>query len=703
MSKRLFILFCLFVFLLGCEQKSGSQPSETITETSKSPSLKNIKTVGSKPSVRTWQQIKSSGYITALKLNYETEAALPRSGATSVYHQQLFTYFAQRNNLTVKWITVNRLKDMFEQLEQFKADIIPRHLTITEQRKQAFDFTYPLLRDREVLIGKVGTKAPSAQDDITVTLPTESAYKNSINNQFPNWKINYLEKAYNSEQLSDAIIAGKFIYSVIDGFAFDTLKSYRDDIDVLVTMPKGIDLAWVVNKNNTSLLYHLNTFISEHHVGKIAEPDRTVDFNTLKKKKLPLRVITRNSPDTYFLWRGELLGFEYELIRRFASLNEVHLEMVVADSYDEMLAMLESGEGDMIAAGLSRTVDRTAKIQQKKMQTSIRYNRVSEQLVAHKDSPKINDLSDLSGRILVVRKTSSFWQTAEKLAKEYGVKLIAADEILSTELLISQVADREIDLTIADSNLIAIETNFRTDIISPLTFKDDVPYAYVVRNNNPQLLAYLNEFIRKHYRRTFYNVIKNKYFSNEKSQLKHREARLETGSNLSPYDEIVKNNVIPYYFDWRLIVSQMYQESRFDPNAYNPSGAKGLMQMLPRTAKSLGVTNLTEPEQAISSGVQYLDWTRDRFSKDLPVQEQIFFSLASYNAGFGHVKDAQRLAKQLGLRDDKWFNNVEKAMLLLQKRKYYKKARFGYVRGREPVNYVREIHQRYLSYIRITQ
>jgi membrane-bound lytic murein transglycosylase F len=147
----------------------------------------------------------------------------------------------------------------------------------------------------------------------------------------------------------------------------------------------------------------------------------------------------------------------------------------------------------------------------------------------------------------------------------------------------------------------------------------------------------------------------------------------------------------------------MYQESRFDPLAHNLTGAKGLMQMLPRTAEELGVTNLTEPEQAISSGIRYLNWTRDRFSKDLPVQEQIFFSLASYNAGFGHVKDAQRLARQLGLRDDKWFNHVEKAMLLLQQKEYYKKARFGYVRGTEPVNYVRDIHQRYLSYIRITQ
>ena len=378
------------------------------------------------------------------------------------------------------------------------------------------------------------------------------------------------------------------------------------------------------------------------------------------------------------------------------------LVIVVADSYEEMLTLLAEGKGDIIAAGLSRTKVRAKQIAKAKLATSLRYNRVKEQLVAHQDSLPINELADLKGRTITIRQSSSFWTTAQMLAKDFGANIVIAKEDIATEILISQVADKEIDLTIADSNLIAIESSFRTEIITPLTFKEDVPYAYLVRQGNPQLLAYLNEFIRKYYRGTFYNVVKNKYFYNEKSRVSHKKHRLVSGSTLSPYDDIVRAYVQPYNFYWRLIVSQMYQESRFDPLASNATGAFGLMQMLPRTAAELGVVDLKDPEQAIASGVQYLDWTRDRFSKDLPVQEQIFFSLASYNAGYGHVKDAQRLARQLGLRSDRWFNNVEKAMLLLQRRQYYQKARYGYVRGREPVNYVRDIHQRYLSYIRIS-
>lgn len=707
--------FFMFTILAGCQEqvsveetpKVDTQKKSTedelnnqLAETVKAVSKTKVKE--KRTTARTWHEIKASGYINAVKLDWQIESALPRAGSTSAYHTTLLKSFADERGLKIHWFRVSNLADMFERLSVFDVDIIPRHLTITTDRLQKFSFSYPLLRDKEVVIAKAGKQHFDESDDNAISLPVGSAYLESVNKQFPHWQVDIVEDNVSSQEMADSIADGTAKYTVIDGFALETLKQYRDDIQSVFTLPKAINLAWAVNLNNDSFLHELNEFISVHHVMQVVEPERSIDFNKLRKDKLPLRVITRNSPETYFLWRGELLGFEYELMRKFADINKVKLVIVVADSYEEMLELLANGKGDVIAAGLSRTPFRSKQIAKEKLVTSIRYNRVKEQLVAHQDSATINTLSDLKGRTITVRKTSSFWTTAQKLAKDYGAKVVVASEDIATEILISQVADKEIDLTIADSNLIAIESSFRSQIITPLTFKEDVPYAYLVRQNNPQLLAYLNEFIRKYYRGTFYNVVKNKYLYNEKSQESHKKHRLVSGSTLSPYDDIVRTYVQPYNFDWRLIVSQMYQESRFDPLASNSTGAFGLMQMLPRTAQELGVKDLKDPEQAIASGVQYLDWTRDRFSKDLPVQEQIFFSLASYNAGFGHVKDAQRLARQLGLRSDRWFNNVEKAMLLLQRRHYYKKARFGYVRGREPVNYVRDIHQRYLSYIRIS-
>lgn len=714
MNKQLVAIVIASVLLLftlaGCQEPSSAEES-TKAALSKQDSpnaskeelqlaAKNV--IEKRTTARTWPEIKASGYINAVKLDWQLESALPRAGSTSAYHSTLLQRFADERGLKINWLRVSNLAGMFSKLSSFDVDIIPRHLTITANRLEKVSFSYPLLRDREVVIAKAGKHTFNTQDDNTISLPVGSAYIDSVSKQFPHWQINIIEERVSSQEMADTIVAGSEKYTIIDGFALATLKQYRDDIQSVFTLPKAINLAWAVNLNNDSFLHELNEFISVHHVMQVVEPERKVDFKQLRKDKLPLRVITRNSPETYFLWRGELLGFEYELMRKFADINKVKLVIVVADSYEEMLELLAEGKGDIIAAGLSRTKVREKQIAKAKLATSLRYNRVKEQLVAHQDSLPINELTDLKGRTITLRKSSSFWATAQVLAKDFGVNIVIAKEDIATEILISQVADKEIDLTIADSNLIAIESSFRKQIITPLTFKEDVPYAYLVRQGNPQLLAYVNEFIRKYYRGTFYNVVKNKYFYHEKSQKSHKKHRLVSGSILSPYDDIVRSYVQAYNFDWRLIVSQMYQESRFDPLASNATGAFGLMQMLPRTAAELGVADLKDPEQAIASGVQYLDWTRDRFSKDLPVQEQIFFSLASYNAGYGHVKDAQRLARQLGLRSDRWFNNVENAMLLLQRRQYYQKARFGYVRGREPVNYVRDIYQRYLSYIRIT-
>jgi membrane-bound lytic murein transglycosylase F len=125
------------------------------------------------------------------------------------------------------------------------------------------------------------------------------------------------------------------------------------------------------------------------------------------------------------------------------------------------------------------------------------------------------------------------------------------------------------------------------------------------------------------------------------------------------------------------------------------------MQVMPRTGKQVGVQpdELWEPRANIAAGVRYLDWSRDRFEPSLPLSQRLWFSLAAYNAGAGHVRDARRLAREQGWNENLWFDNVERAMLLLSKPEYSNKARHGYVRGAEPAKYVREIRERYRAYV----
>ncbi|WP_414433480.1 transglycosylase SLT domain-containing protein [Alcanivorax sp. IL1] len=143
----------------------------------------------------------------------------------------------------------------------------------------------------------------------------------------------------------------------------------------------------------------------------------------------------------------------------------------------------------------------------------------------------------------------------------------------------------------------------------------------------------------------------------------------------------------------------MYQESRFNPKARSFAGAQGLLQVMPRTGRQLGYSNLTRPENGVAAGVAYMDWLEQRFPARLDLAEKLYFTLAAYNAGHGHVEDARRLAERLGKDPDKWFGNVEEAMLLLSRPEYARQARYGYVRGAEPVKYVRQIKNRYLGYV----
>ena len=142
MLKKFFLILIFVTSLTACEQKNEINNKQTTSENagSKTASLATLEVT--KPRLRTWQQIKESGFITALKLDRESEAALPRSGSTSIYHRQLFILFAQEHNLEVRWLTVSNLEEMLDQLAKFNADIIPRHLTITEKRRDKFKLVF---------------------------------------------------------------------------------------------------------------------------------------------------------------------------------------------------------------------------------------------------------------------------------------------------------------------------------------------------------------------------------------------------------------------------------------------------------------------------------------------------------------------------------------------------------------------------------
>ncbi len=629
---------------------------------------------------------------------------LPRSGLPDNDEYQLFEQYARANDIDIEKVYVDHYDQLIPTLLAGNGDIIVNNLTVTEERKELVDFAAPIAFVHEQLIGRPGDTPKTAHEleGRKVAVHRSAAFFHTLGviqqQRFqPPFEIVEVDENIPTEEIIKGVADGRYDLTVADSNLLERLPQ-ESGISIGFDIGPVRPIAWAIHKDNRPLLTSLNDFIGRHHLlgGSIISQG---DLSDIKKRKV-LRVLTRNNASTYFLWRGELHGFEYELARRFAEKHGLRLEMVVPPSRDLLIPWLLEGKGDIVAASMTINGER----QQQGLRFSRPYNTISE-IVVSRSEDTIENPDQLAGRRVVVRRSSSYWQSLEAL-QQLGIEfeLIAAPEEMETEEIIARVARGEFDLTVADSHILDIELTWRDDIRAAFALQQR-KHGWLVREGNPELLKAVNAFHKKEYRGLFYNVTYNKYFKNTKRIRQSVEERADSdeANSLSPYDDLVVKHAEHYGFDWRLIVSQMFQESRFDPNAKSWVGALGLMQVMPRTAKEFGITDLRDPDQGVHAGVQYLNWLLKRFEPELDIGERTWFALAAYNAGIGHVRDARRLARKKGWDGDKWFGNVERAMLLLSKKKYSKKAKHGYVRGHEPVNYVRQIRDRYMAYIKLKE
>ncbi len=635
------------------------------------------------------------------------ERWLPRTGKSFRDEKEMAQKLADKLGLEAVYIHVEKFADLIPELNQGRGDIIAANLTITSTRKEKIEFTVPVAQSVEHIVSRRDDKKISNLKNLngrTIAIKEESSYQQTLEKlkqKQPDIRIKTLPGNLSMDQVIEQLVSKQIDLTVMDRNKLDIMAGYRNDFKIGLPLTGERAIAWGIRKNNPKLLKAVNLFLTQQQLTKRYKSEFTDDLDAIKKRKT-LRVITRNNAASYFIWRGELLGFEYELAKAFAKQHKLRLEIIIAPSHDAQIPMLLEGKGDIIASFLTITDKR----KERGVTFSRPHHKASEIIVTRADDKTIDSIDDLAGRSIHVRKSSAYWETLQAL-QDTGLKfnLVAAPENMETEEVIAQVASGKFDLTLADNNLLNIELTWRDDIRAAIVLGEIRKNAWAMRNTNPELVAAVNQFIKKQYRSLFYNITYKKYFENAHKIKQYRDQRIDLNPDgtLSPYDAMVKKYSQKYEFDWRLIVAQMYQESRFNPDAESWAGALGLLQVMPKTAKEMGLVNLKLPETGIEAGVKYLSWVRDRFEQELNVKDRMWFILAAYNAGQGHVKDARRLARKQGLNPNRWFDNVEKAMLLLSNKKYYQSARYGYVRGREPVNYVREIRSRYQAYLRLAE
>jgi membrane-bound lytic murein transglycosylase F len=311
---------------------------------------------------------------------------------------------------------------------------------------------------------------------------------------------------------------------------------------------------------------------------------------------------------------------------------------------------------------------------------------------------------ELIGDTISVKRNSSYASRVKNLANELGGSIFidTLEGTMSTDRIIQKVANGDIKYTIADENIAFINSSYYPilDINTSLSLSQRIGWA--VRKRDTQLLATVNQWLENAKKTTDYHVIYNKYFKNKRLYKKRIVSDFYSlnENKISPYDEIIKMNADSIQWDWRLLASVAYQESQFKPNRDSWAGASGLMQIMPATAKELGVTDPYNPVQSLRAGAKYLDQMVKSHEDVTDSIQRIKFALGSYNCGLYHVKDAQKLAEKQGLDPLVWDNNVELALLDLSFPEHYNKSfiKYGYVRGEEPYNYVREIFKRFEHY-----
>ena len=412
-----------------------------------------------------------------------------------------------------------------------------------------------------------------------------------------------------------------------------------------------------------------------------------------------LVVLTLYKSTSYFIYRGQEMGFQYELAQQFAQSLGLKMEVKVARNVADMERKLINGEGDLIAYNLPITKEGKNRVTY--CGNEIITHQVIVQQTGRQTRP-LKDVTELIGKEVYV-KPGKYYERLVNLNQELGggilIKKVTSDSI-GVEDLIAQVSEGKIQYTVADNDIARLNATYFPNLNIHLSISFDQRSSWAVRRDCPLLAQAANEWQKNNATSPAYTASMKRYFETSKS-LPHSPILSLREGKISHYDELFKKYAKEINWDWRLLASLAYKESNFDTTAVSWAGAKGLMQLMPSTAHAMGMPPGKEQnaEESIKAAVKYLGITTKSFMQ-IPEPERIHFVLASYNSGLGHVLDAMALAEKYGKKKYVWKDNVEKYILLKSQEEYFTDSvcKYGYFRGTETYTFVRDIMGRYEQY-----
>lgn len=401
-----------------------------------------------------------------------------------------------------------------------------------------------------------------------------------------------------------------------------------------------------------------------------------------------LRVSTIISPLSYQREGNTLSGLDYELAKRFADYLGVKLRVTVRPALPKLFDDLESNDADLIAAGLLYNSERL-----QRYRTGPTYYSVSQQLVYRQGKARPRNLGELNGTLKVQSGSAHITTLNHYRQEKYPQQQWEHSDRLSANDLLKQVADGKLDYTVADSMVIALFQRIHPQVAVAFDISDEEPVMwYLNRNEDDSLYAAMLDFFSQSAEDGTLARLEEKYIGHVGSF-----DYVDTRTFLAAIDNVLPT--LQEFFtqhartmDWRLLAAVSYQESHWNPQATSPTGVRGLMMLTRATAEGLGVKDRLDPEESIAGGSLYLERLMSKLPESIPEDERIWFALAAYNMGYGHMLDVRQLTQQQGGDPDSWAD-VKQRLPLLSQKKYYQRLNYGYARGHEAYQYVENIRR----------
>ncbi len=409
------------------------------------------------------------------------------------------------------------------------------------------------------------------------------------------------------------------------------------------------------------------------------------------KQSGKLTVLTRNAPTTWYVGRdGKPIGPEYDMVESFAAKMGVTAEYLVKDTVREILDSLEQGEGDIAAAGLTITQDRN-----NKFLFGPAYLQVTQQVVCRKNGAQPESIQELVGLKIATIAASSYSELLSQLkTKDYPDLKWLETSTKDTEQLLTEVSEGAIDCTIADSNIVDINRRYLPNLTAAFNLTKDQPLAWAIPKGANELKKKIENWFDDYKKSGGLDATIEKYygFFDVFDYVDVNTLHRRIDKRLPKYNAMFKEAAKKYQIPYSLLAAQGYQESHWNAKAKSPTGVRGIMMLTQSTAKAMGVKNRLNPKQSINGGAKYLAKLKAKLSEEIKEPDRTWLALAAYNIGMGHLHDAQTLARKMKLSPYSW-RDIKKIFPLLSQKQHYKKLKYGYARGSEPVRYIQRIRE----------